>query len=309
MKQVSNTSLWPLTAALARMARSAFWIGVLLSLASGCSSSGDSRVELLAQSRTRTFPITSIYDGQTDVPTAEDLRVYGVHWDTLAELPGQRLEVKELPWLSLTQIADEDTPQSFLTRMISERRGTIDVIPSPFLASGRYALSVGCEGVMAHVQCPVSVRFEVGGATRVLGAWKVEDTLIITFSGAMDESTLRLEPGHVDLRVTDGTGNPLSYADERTAAVRAESRRLSIAPMPSGPFELVIGSQVRDAKGQPLDVDEDGVADTATLIRRLHPESLQTCWTRADHAAPCIPSNAANTDEVELAAPFWVQLP
>ena len=135
---------------------------------------------------------------------------------------------------------------------------------------------------------------------RVTGLWRVDDTLLVSFSEPMDPETLELSQDSVDL-LWDYNRQLLSAAKDRNLAEfiwDADGYLFRIAPLPDqASLWVKVSGNVRGLSGALLDGNGNGVPGEPEddFVELAEPAALPTCYAREDHAEPCLSAEDAES--------------
>lgn len=236
------------------------------------------------------WPLIDLRDLDTAVSPEASFTLRGVHWRFFDGAGG--------PVVRLFAGPTQD-PVGVEVELLSRASGRVTVTPVASLDEDtEYLLSISsCADLMPNMRCPPPTLFSTASAPRVTGLWRSGDTLIVVFSEPMDEESLVLAHGAVDLLFETGGERRSVVSDLNLAdfAWQADGRIFSVAPITDKPFTLVLGPGVRALAGGAFD---------GTFAHRVWPGLLETCHTRIDYPDPCISPADAAEEYVTFLAPF-----
>ncbi len=275
-----------------RVASAALVVGVALGAGTSCDAPATDFAPQWSTQAPRLWALVNLSAGQTAF-SEDALEIRGMAWGRTDGLhPSATFE--DLPWISLLA-GPARAPVPFELTLLDPRRGRFTLRPEGgFTPDTDYVLAFPRCALQPHIDCPPPTPFSTTSAPRVLGLWRVESTLFVVFSEAMDPTTLSLAHGSVDLRLQGGasvvaTRNLSGYTwDTRGSIFR-------LAPLPEDAAALIVGATVRSAAGTALDVDGDGApeAPPRSAVIPFYPAGLSECFTREDRPEPCLSGEAA----------------
>ena len=250
-----------------------------------------------------TWVVTNLFDGQTAVPLDHQIRLsIGYRDFTTPDEPeitdAVRKDAERI--LALIRITDlqSEIDHPFSVEVYEDH----SVLNTELFAQDRdYELFLGDLQfrVLTTRQIPFSLSFSTMSRPQVTGVWRVEDTLLITFSEPMDAESLSISQNSIDLLFEENNafeeGKELrSIAADMNLAdfvLEAEDDHLRFGPIPeieSGWLKVsrdvtAMTGVTLDGNGdaQPGQVDDDFV-EAVNLL------GLPECYTRGDIPQPCV---------------------
>jgi hypothetical protein len=248
------------------------------------------------------WPLVEIYAHQTAVSIVAPIIVRGMHWRYHSKLSSATVQLLMGP---------QQVPVAVQRRITDRATGRLEITPlSPLPLDTDFILRFpSCDVFRPNIRCPEPIAFSTREAPRVIGLWRVEDTLLVVFSETMDPDTLSLSHGSFDL-VFDDDGverSVLSDLDPGNFSWSTDGSVLFIAPIEERPFHVLLGSEIRAMSGAPLDSDHDGVADGRAALLEVWPDLLKICAARDDYPEPCIGQEEADPESVTFTAPSNVE--